>query len=83
MMTKECKDLDRKILSVLKEACPMQQWGIREGRFILDTGSAEKFYSREEVIAILNRERALLEVKAGRIQFALDLIKLEEQKNET
>lgn len=73
-------DINGKILSILKEVCPMQQWGFRGGRFILNTGSGEKFYSREEVVSILNRERALLEVKAQRVQFALDLVTSEEMQ---
>lgn len=44
---------------------------------MLDTGAAEKFYSRADVAGILNRERAALEVKAGLIQTALDLLELE------
>ena len=71
-------DIDRKILSALKTACPMQLWGIRRGRFILDTGATEKNYSREDVASILNRERATLEVKASMLQSTLDLLEPEE-----
>lgn len=68
-------DIDSKVLSVLKIANPRQLWGVRNGRFILDTGATEKNYSRAEVAEILNRERAALEVKANMIQTTMDLLK--------
>lgn len=70
-------NIDRELLKALKLACPAQLWGVRGGSFVLDTGAAEKFYSRADVGEILNRERAALEVKAGLIQTALDLLEPE------
>lgn len=67
-------DVNRELLKALKLACPMELWGITGRRFVLDTGAAEKFYSRSDVAGILNRERAALEVKAEMIQKALDLL---------
>jgi len=71
-------DVNSELLKALKLACPMQMWGIRGRRFILNTGAGEKFYSRSDVAGMLNRERAALEVKAGMIQKALDLLGPEE-----
>lgn len=69
------EDVDRELLKSLNLARPMQLWGIRNGRFLLDTGAAERFYTRTEVAEMLDRERAALEVKANMIQTTLDLLK--------
>lgn len=67
-------DVNKELLKALKLACPMQLWGIYHGVFELDGGSRKKFYTRVQVVEMLNRERAALEVKANMIQTALDLV---------
>jgi len=74
----ENMDINRKILSAIQSARPLQLWGLHaKGYFILSTGVAEERHTRTEVVEILNRERATLEVKASMIQSVLDLVEPE------
>lgn len=66
-------DIDRELLKALNLARPMQLWGVRGGRFVLDTGAGgEKPFTRGDVVEILNREAAALEVKANMIRTKVD-----------
>lgn len=73
----EMEAVDRELLEALKVACPMQMWGIRKRCIYLDTGAQEKFYTREEIVAILVRERNRLKVREVLIQKGLDATLLE------
>ncbi len=68
-------DIDQELLKAIQMVRPLQLWAARDGRFILMSGLTEMLRSRNEVVEILNRERAALEVKANMIQTALDLVK--------
>ena len=67
-------DVNKELLKALNLVYPMRLWGIKHGMFEFDTGPRLKFYTREQVVEMLNRERAALEVKANMIQTALDLV---------
>lgn len=76
-------DINEELLRVLHIAFPAQLWGLHNGRFVLNTGAAEKFYSRSDVVKALNKERAALEAKAGIIQLTLDLLEPGRDKRRT
>jgi len=69
-------DIDSKLLKALGIAFPGQLWRLyHDCMFELETGGRKKFYSREQVVEMLNRERAALEVKANLIQHHLEGVK--------
>lgn len=73
-MARKTHDIDEELFEALKIACPRGMWFRCKGRFGLDTGAEEKFYTRAEVVAKLIRERRNLEARVESIRNVLDLL---------
>lgn len=59
---------EKKLLKTLKKVRPMQVWGYDKGVFVLSLGTAEKHFSADEVVGLLEADLVEFRHKVSAIE---------------